>query len=169
MKEATQLTQPQRKALVDMITMSYSGEIWSRAKNKYEEIRSALEQSLVKELSEKNERVKPLIAAVHRYREEVRLAEADLENSKVDLDAAEEKLVAAGFNLDSDGDLALSHLRANSLKRTVENRLDDALGTKEQVLVIPFETARLKLLTVATTEEAEKLVEPLLNFEVKVK
>jgi hypothetical protein len=33
-------------------------------------------------------------------------------------------------------------------------------------LTRPFEAARIKLLLVASAEEAEKIVEPLLNFEV---
>jgi hypothetical protein len=47
--------------------------------------------------------------------------------------------------------------------------LDAEVGTKDEVLTRAFGAARTKLLLIASAEEAEKIVEPLLSFEVAVK
>jgi hypothetical protein len=167
MKEGTQLTQPQRKALVDMLGMGYSDVIWSRARSKYEEIRSDLFDSFIREAAEKNQSTQDIIATIFRLKAAERKVETILQNAKVDLAEAQGKLKAFGFRLSDGGNLSLSSDCPDALKQSIDKRVDKELGTREQVLEIPFEIARLKLLTVATSEEAEKLVEPLLNFEVK--
>lgn len=169
MKEASQLTQPQRSALVAMIEMNYSGEIWNRAKNKYDEIRSSLFDSFARESAEKIQGTKDLIAGIQRLRAEIRNAQLILKHSNVDLEAAKEKLRAVGLLLLDDGNLSISNECPDDLEQSIVKRVNKELGTREQVLIVPFESARLKLLTVATSEEAEKIIEPLLNFEVKVK
>jgi hypothetical protein len=167
MTAATQLTQPQRKALVDMISDSYSCPIWCRAKEEYDEARDALSRSFVQEMIQKNG-AKRSIDGLRQLREQVRTVQRQLDEATSAVSDSEKRLAAQGFELEQDGSITLSRRAPDALKSSLEKRLDKALGTKEQVLTRPFTAARLRLLTVATAEEAEKIVEPLLNFEVKV-
>jgi hypothetical protein len=82
--------------------------------------------------------------------------------------AAEDELKQLGFKLDGEGMLDLISTTSR-LARTIEHRLDAEVGTKDEVLTRRFNSAGIKLLLVAIAEEAEKIVEPLLNFEVAVK
>jgi hypothetical protein len=168
MTEGTQLTQPQRKALVDMISESYSCPIWCRAKEQYDETRDTLSRSFVQEMTQENG-VKSSIDGLHQLREQVQTVKRQLDEATSAVSDSEKRLAALGFELEDDGSITLSRRAPDALKSSIEKRLDKALGTKEQVLTRPFTAARLKLLTVATPEEAEKIVEPLLNFEVTVK
>ena len=102
-------------------------------------------------------------------RTQIRKAERDLQKTRTAASEAEARLAAVGFELSSEGVVTLNWEAPDSLSSDLKKRLDKELGTKEQVLAKPFNLARLKLLTVATAEEAEKIVEPLLNFEVKAK
>jgi hypothetical protein len=169
MKEGTaQFTQSQRTALLNLIACNYGGEIWNRARSKYDEIRDSLEESLIKEWVQKYS-AKDLIDSVHQLRAQAAKAERDLEKARTAVSEAEASLAKVGFDLSDDGSVTLSRRAPGSIMSDLEKRLDKELGTKEQVLAKPFDLARLKLLTVATAEEAEKIVEPLLNFEVKAK
>ena len=82
--------------------------------------------------------------------------------------AAEDELRKLGFVLDDEGMLDLIS-SSSRLERTIERRLDAEVGTKDRVLTRAFDAARIKLLLVANAEEADKIVEPLLNFEMTVK
>lgn len=151
-KEVNHLSDAQRKALVALVTTNYSSDIWSRARRKYDEFRSSRKQAMIKELMP----------------DDVRKLAADIVSLKDKLETLESQLSERRFSIDSDNEIEV----LDSNKRfagALERRLDEELGTSEEVLTRPFETAQVKLLTVATAEEAEKIVEPLLNFEVKVK
>jgi hypothetical protein len=113
--------------------------------------------------------VKSSIDGLHQLREQVQTAQRQLDEATSAVSDSEKRLAVLGFELEDDGSITLSRRAPDALKSSIEKRLDKALGTKEQVLTRPFTAARLKLLTVATAEEAEKIVEPLLNFEVTVK
>ena len=168
MKEGTQLTQPQRTALLKLIASDYSGEIWNRARDKYNEIRDSLEEALIKEWVQKYD-AQNSIDYVRQARTQATKAKHDLETATTAVSEAEAQLARVGFNLSDDGAVTLSRRAPGSMKSDLEKHLDKELGTKEQVLAKSFDLARLKLLTVATAEEAEAIVEPLLNFELKVK
>lgn len=81
---------------------------------------------------------------------------------------AEDELRQLGFELDDEGVLD-STFSSSRLARTIERRLVAEVGTKDEVLTRSVDRARIKLLLVASAEEADKIVEPLLNFEVAVK
>jgi hypothetical protein len=81
---------------------------------------------------------------------------------------AEDELKHIGFELDDEGTLDLI-FSSSRLAMAIERRLDAEVGTKDEVLTRRFDTARIKLLLAANAEEAEQIVEPLLNFEVAVK
>lgn len=147
---STQLTQPQRKALSDML--KEWGDVWNRASKKYDSARNSRKESIIRELAGDGvAKTKDSILAL-----------------RTKLQVAEDELTHLGFELDSGGslDLVSGSSRFGDALRT---RLDAEVGTKDEVLTRAFDTARVKLLLVATAEEAEKIVEPLLNFEVKVK
>jgi len=147
---STQLTQPQRKALSDML--KEWGDVWNRACKKYETARNSRRESIIRELAGDGvAKTKDSILAL-----------------RTKLRVAEDELTHLGFELDSDGKLDLVS-RSSRFADALRTRLDAEVGTKDEVLVRAFDTARVKLLLVATAEEAEKIVEPLLNFEVKVK
>ena len=88
---------------------------------------------------------------------------------QVKVQAAEEELSRMGFAIDDDDDALHVVSYGSRLYKTIEKRLDQEVGTKEDVLTQAFASARVKLSLVATAEEAQQIVEPLLNFEVKVK
>lgn len=148
--ETQQLTQPQRKALADMLRQY--GDVWSRAQRKYEETRTSRKEAIVREVAG----------------EGLTKAKDNALSLRAKAQAAEDELKQLGFELDDEGALDLIS-GSSRLARTIERRLDAEVGTKDEVLTRPFDSARVKLLLVASAEEAEKIVEPLLNFEVTVK
>lgn len=84
-------------------------------------------------------------------------------------ETAEETLRELGLELDSDEKTLDVVSHGSRLSKAIEKRLDAEVGTRENVLTGPFDRARVKLLLAATAEEAEEIVDPLLNFEVQVK
>lgn len=149
MKETT-LNQSQRKGLVDMLSQYGYGnnDVWCRAKEKYEKARSSLTRSLIAD-SGKNGKLTDLM---REFR------------------AIQEKLLASGIILDEEGELTYADNSAGrDLLKLHGKEADEKLGTLENVLTLPFEMARIRLLTVSTAEEAQQVVEPLVNFEVTVK
>lgn len=145
-----QFTQPQRKALADML--KEWGDVWSRASKKYDGARKSLKSALVRKVAQENGADKLFV--------EVRQLKSKLES-------AEKHLSDAGFRVTSGGDFEFNYNAPDPWDESVERQLDKELGTKDEVLTRPFDAARVKLWTVATAEEAETLVEPLLNFEVR--
>jgi hypothetical protein len=148
--ETQQLTQPQRKALADMLRQW--GDVWSRAQKKYEETRTSRKEAIIREVAGDG----------------IIKAKDSIISLRTKVQAAEDELRQLGFELDGDEVLDLTSNNSR-LARTIERRLDAEVGTKDEVLTRSFDAARIKLLLVASAEEAEKIVEPLLNFEVAVK
>lgn len=153
MKEGTALSAPQRKALVDLLQDGYTDNVFTRAKKKYNGVRSSLESQHIQNLA-KEQGADKLLAEVNQL--------------KSKLKKAEEELSTSGFSVDKGGTFALSCDAPDSWSEDMDEALDTELGTSEEILR-PFEIARVKLWTVATAEEADKIVEPLLSFEVSVK
>ena len=67
---------------------------------------------------------------------------------------------SAGISVDSNGDWEVK--ASSPLYQSIEKSLDEQVGTIEDVVTLPFERARVKLWTVATAAEAERLLEPFL-------
>jgi hypothetical protein len=147
---ATQLTQPQRKALSDLLRDW--GDVWNRAKAKYEEARASRKEAIIQEVAGNG---------IAKTKDNILALRAKIRS-------AEDELRQLGFELDDDGELDLIS-RSSHIAETIEQRLDAEVGTKDAVFTRAFDNARVKLLLVATAEEAEQIVEPLLKFEVKVK
>ena len=149
MNEGTPLTQPQRKALVEILKPW--GDVWERAKKRYTKTRDSRTEAIIKEVAGDG----------------VAKAKDDILALRSQTEAAEHTLRVLGFELDTDGTLDLV-VQDSPMSRTIESRLDAEVGTEDEVLTRPFDEARIKLLLVASAEEAEKIVAPLLDFEVKV-
>jgi len=148
--ETQQLTQPQRNALAEML--KEWGDVWNRAQKKYEETRTSRKEAIIREVAGDG----------------IIKAKDNIVSLRNKMQAAEDELRQLGFELDGDEVLDLTS-SSSRLARSIERRLDAEVGTKDEVLTRAFGTARIKLLLVASAEEAEKIVEPLLNFEVAVK
>lgn len=151
MNEGTQPTQSRRKALVDILK-PWGGEVWERAKEKYWETRESRREALIKEVAGDG----------------IAKAKDDILALRDRIRAAEDALGALGFELDDEGKLELAS-RGSRLARTIQRRLDAEVGTPDEALTRPFADARVKLLLAASAGEVDKIIEPLLNFEVKVK
>ena len=146
------LSDSQRTALEKKLVTNYSGDIWGKARDKYSEARSSRRQALIKEtLPDDARKMAHGIIA--------------LRSKLVPL---KEDFSAKGFKVDDDGDIEILH-EERSFGKTIEKQLDSELGTLEEVVTRPFDLARVKILLVTTAEEAEKIIEPLLNFDVKAK
>jgi hypothetical protein len=146
----TQLTQPQRKALAE--TICKYGDVWDRARDRYEAARASRKEAIIRQVAGDG---------ITKAKDNILLLRAKIES-------AEDELRKLGFELDSDGTLEVAS-RSSRLAKTIEERLDAEVGARKQALDQTFERARVKLLLAATAEEAEQIVEPLLNFEVTVK
>jgi len=127
--------------------------VWIRAQKKYEETRTLRKEAIIREVAGDG----------------VMKAKDALIALQVKVQAAEEELSRMGFAIDDDDDALHVVSYGSRLYKTIEKRLDQEVGTKEDVLTQAFASARVKLSLVATAEEAQQIVEPLLNFEVKVK
>ena len=145
------LSDSQRTALEKKLA-NYSGEIWDKARDKYSDARSSRRQALIKESLPDD--VKKMADGIIALRAK--------------LVPLEEDFSAKGFKFDDDGDIEILH-EERRFGKTIEKQLDSELGTLEEVVTRPFALARVKILLVATAEEAEKIIEPLLNFEVQAK
>lgn len=152
MKEGTQLTHPQRKALIELLG-EYGG-VYKRAKNNYEETLDAAKDSIVLAIAKENGADQLLL----QYR-----------SLKQQAKAVETKLDEVGLDVDDKGNFSFNYHTPDSWDQRVEDELEAAFGSRKQLLDTLFETARVKLWLVTTAEEAEKIVEPLLNFEMKAK
>jgi len=156
--ENTILTAPQRKVLADMLKVNHWDDcLWKIAKKKYDAVRNKRKSALIRESSKT---VKDLLEQLQTVQQQI----DQLEQGKIEASLA---LSKRGFTVDDDGDVDVEI--SSPLYKSLKKRLDDELGTIDDVVNLPFERARIKLWTVATPEEAERILEPFLNFEVKTK
>ena len=153
MKEGTKLETAHRKALTDQLS-GYSGTLYARVRDKYRTTRSAFENSVC--------------ARIAREMGADKLV-AEISGLKAKLEVAELKLRDSGFEIDSSGNYDITRHAPESLRKSSTDEVEKAFGSESDVLDPLFETARLKLLLATTVEDAEKIVEPLLSFEVKVR
>lgn len=154
--EKPTLTVPQRKALVELLqTDRWSECLWKAAKEKYEDTRNLRRKDLVRESS----------GAVGELVEELISLREKISALKEKVIEHDDSLARRGFSVDADGGLSVRS--SSPLYKTIEQELDGELGTLESVVTLPFKRAAAKLWTVATAEEADKLVEPFLDFKVR--
>jgi hypothetical protein len=153
MNGETKLDAAQRKALLEQLS-EYHGSVYKGAKRKYSAARDSFKSLLCKKLAHEQGVDKLLV---------------EVKQLKAKLTAAEHQINEAGFSVDDRGNFDLNYNAPDAWESSVEGEVEKEFGTEDVILDRPFETARVKLLLATTVEEAEKIVEPLLNFEVKVK
>jgi hypothetical protein len=146
------LSDSRRTAFEKMLVTSYSNPVWERARDKYDRVRRSRKQELIR--SSLPAEAKKLVA--------------EIESLRAEIEPLEGNLWAAGFQLDNDHEIDVLH-SAQRFAEGIEKRLNQELGTSEEAVTKPFEDARAQILFVATAEEARKIVEPLLDFEVKAR
>jgi hypothetical protein len=93
----------------------------------------------------------------------------EVKQLKAKLFASEHQFNEAGFSVDRRGNFDLNYNAPDEWERLVEEEVEREFGTQDAIFERQFETARVKLLLATTVEDAERIVEPLLNLEVKVK
>ncbi|HEV8039823.1 MAG TPA: hypothetical protein VGP62_13230 [Bryobacteraceae bacterium] len=150
-QDETTLSDSRRTAFEKMLATNYGNPVWERARDKYETVRRSRKQELIRSSL-------PV---------EAKKLAGEIESLRAELEPLEEKLWAAGFQLDNDHSIEILH-SAKKFGQGIEKRLNQELGTSEKTVTKPFENARAQILFVATAEEARKIVEPLLHFEVKL-
>lgn len=153
MNGETKLDAAQRKALLEQLS-EYHGSVYKGAKGKYRAARDSFRSLLCKKLAHEQGVDKLLV---------------EVKQLKAKFSAAEHQINEAGFSVDSRGNFELNYNAPDAWESSVDGEVEKEFGAEDVILDRPFETARVKLLLAKTVEEAEKIVEPLLSFEVKVK
>ena len=149
-QEETTLSDSRRTAFEKMLVPSYNNAVWERAKDKYYEVRRLRKQELI--MSSVPAEAKKLVGEIQSLRAEI--------------EPLEDALRATGFALDDGCEIDILH-SGHKFEKGIEKRLNQELGSLEEAVTKRFEDARAQILFVATAEEARKIVEPLLRFEVK--
>lgn len=151
-QEATPLTYSQRRSLVKLLSTDYTGEIWDKLTDKYNEVRSTREQQLIR------------AALSPKRRKQI----ADIKSLRAKLEILEDDLWANGLRIESDGDIDILH-SDRTFNAAIRKHLNEELGTLTEAVTNPVRLARAKILLAATTEEAKKIMEPLLQRAMTVK
>ncbi len=129
-----------RKQLADMLKSDYEG-LRYKAKRRLQERRTSLEKSIIKEYAEKRGALK-LIALIQA-------AQTKLKNQERDL-------TELGFRTD-DGDVVFTYNGRDLYAKSLEERLDKEIGTCNDIDA-RFDSVQLAMMTVASLEDAEKLL-----------
>jgi hypothetical protein len=130
-----------RKQLADLLADKYDS-LRSKAKSKLREKRQEFRQSLVKEYAEKKGALK-VVAQIVAVNEKLK--------------ALEDELLTLGYTLDRDDDLDLAGNAGQSLRKIIDARVDKELGTPDDIDA-RFDSTQLAMMTVASLEDAEKLL-----------
>jgi hypothetical protein len=129
-----------RKELADMLADKYES-LRSKAKGRYFEKAKVLRQSIIQELAEKT--VAPKI-------------NTQISTMRSKIIELRDELSQLGFENDSEH-LILSGGSSNPLWDVVEKRIKDDLGSPDDIDA-RFDSAQLAMLTVASLEDADKLL-----------
>jgi hypothetical protein len=135
-----QLSLANRKELADMLADKYES-LRSKAKSKFHDKRNVLRESLIKEYAEKNGAIK-LIAQIELGREKIH--------------ELEDELSTLGFESDHTG-LSLSGGSRNPLYNVIDERIVKDIGVVGDIDA-RFDSAQLAMMTVASLQDAEKLL-----------
>jgi hypothetical protein len=145
MEQPEKFTSEQRKALADMLKPN--GSIRDEALTRYRSSQEERRESLIRQMAEETAAL-PIVAKLTKARDQV--------------EAFEHELTAVGFRLDCSGELGTSYGAAGaSIRKLIDKRTEKKLGS-QNTIVKQFDSALLKVWTVATLEEAKAIVEALL-------
>ena len=137
----SQFSLANRKQLADMLGSKPNG-LRCQALSRFNEKHRTLRLSLLEEYAEKKGGFK-LVG-------QIETAEKRIQEWKAELSTL-------GFRLDYDGDLSLEGGSRNTLYKIIDDRLDKELGTS-QGIDVRFDSAQIAMMTVASLEDAEKLL-----------
>ena len=151
MKEVkSNFTDTQRKALLDFVKVY--GDAYDRARDAYRATRVSLTDSMIREEAGRKGWL-PVITKL-----------ADL---KEDITRTEAELAKYGVELDEEGRAEFASGSTSPFRLHLASKIGEKIGDESDVRQ-SFADAQAKLLTVESAEEAAKIVQPLINFEVKV-
>ena len=144
MNTNSQLTVANRKQLTDFVGNSDYNSLRSRMKNKLNEKRDALRESLVVKFAKEKGAFKAL---------------ALIKGARKKLKEQEDALTEIGFVFydDDDNDVRLVGDAGNILRNLIDAEVDKELGTVND-LIARFDDVQLAMMTVASLEEADKLL-----------
>lgn len=142
MNNNSQFSLANRKHLADLLANSDYNSLRSRAHSKLRDRRNELFTKLVKEYAEKKGAMK-VVGQITVLKERLK----EQENA----------LLTLGFDLDRDDDIDLAGNAGNSIRKQIDERVDKELGTPAD-LSARFDSVQLAMMTVATLEDAEKLL-----------
>jgi hypothetical protein len=140
MTQTSNLSLANRKQLADMLGNLYGG-LRQKARDRFRHKEQTLKVALVKEYAEKKGALKAVV-------------QIDAAQSKIQ--ELKRELAVLGFQLDSDG-LDLSRGSSDTLRKLINERIERELGT-EDALEARFDSAQIAMMTVASLEDAEKLL-----------
>lgn len=130
-----------RKQLADLLNDRYDG-IRSRAKQRYRIRRDNLHDSLIKQLAEKK--------GAYAIYEKIVDAQDEVKKLKASLGGL-------GFTISHANDISLNDNGTFLHGETIDARIEKEIGTQDDIDA-RFESTQLALMTVATLEDAEKLL-----------
>jgi hypothetical protein len=150
MKEVkSNFTDTQRKALLDFARLY--GDAYDRARDAYRDNRRSLVDSLIRQEAERKGWL-PVIQGLADLKENITRGEAEL--------------AKYGVDLDEEGRVEFDSGSTSPLRLHIESKISEKIGDESDVRQL-FADAQAKLLTVESADEAAKIVEPLINFQVK--
>jgi hypothetical protein len=129
-----------RKQLADLLADKYDS-LRSRAKSKLREKHQALYSQFLNESAEKKGALK--------FVDQIQVARQKISD-------LEDELLKLGFQ-ENHGDLYTTGDVGNSLRKSIEARVDKELGTSDDIDA-RFDSVQLAMMTVASLEDAEKLL-----------
>ena len=141
MKDNSQFSLTNRKQLADLLGNQYDGLRYN-AKQRFRQKVDGLREALILEYAEKKGAAK-LASQIDIAREKIRQLSVDINQ--------------LGFDYDSDGDLTLSGGSSNPLDKIIDERIAKDIGTSDAIEA-RFDSAQLAMMTVASLEDAEKLL-----------
>lgn len=138
------MTVANRKQLTDFVGNGDYNSLRSRTKNKLNEKRDALRESLVVKFAKEKGAFQAL---------------AHIKGARKKLKEQEDALTDLGFLFydDDDNDVRLVGDAGQSLRNLIDAEVDKELGTVND-LIARFDDVQLAMMTVASLEEADKLL-----------
>lgn len=141
MNNISNLSSTSRKELADLLGHK-DGSLRNRATARFRDQRRELYAALLNEYAEKK--------GAAKLAGQIATAEERINEWKAELSTV-------GFRIDYEGEMVLRESSTNPLDKLIEDRIKKELGTENDIEA-RFDSVQLALMTVATLEDAEKLL-----------
>jgi hypothetical protein len=136
----SQFSLANRKQLADVLSDKYEG-LRYKAKQKFDQKAKTLRRSIIEEFAEKRG-AQAVVRQIEAGQKKLRELSVELEN--------------LGFDL-TYGDLRLHDQRSNPLDDIIDKRVEKEIGSNADIDA-RFDSAQLAMMTVASLEDADKLL-----------